>query len=265
MNRRNHTGPAHADADSLAHVFPKPSPLRAIRNQQSGLHSHRVARQSRHQEALPRFNARVFLHSSGVAKTIAEYERAETIFTQGEPCLDILYIQRGGVKLTVLSKTGKEAVVAMLGAGDFFGEGCLTGQPIRRGSASAIVPSTILQISKETMLRLLRTEHAMSDCFIANMLSRNTRIEADLMDQRFNSGEERLARALLRLAQAGTQDTSAPVLPPISQTTLAHMVGTTRARVNVFMNKFKRLGFIEYSRDGPLTIHRSLLSAVLND
>jgi CRP/FNR family transcriptional regulator, cyclic AMP receptor protein len=211
------------------------------------------------------FNAQAFLDSSGIAKTVVEYSRSETIFAQGDVCEDVLYIQTGGVRLSVLSKTGREAVVAMLGPGDFFGEGCLTGQPLRMGSATAITPSVILLIGKEKMARLLHKQHAMSDRFISHMLARNIRIEEDLIDQLFNSSEKRLARALLLLARYGTQDGPARLVPRISQVTLSKMVGTTRSRVNFFLNKFKRLGFIEYDGQIPLKINNSLLSVVLHD
>jgi CRP-like cAMP-binding protein len=211
------------------------------------------------------FNAQAFLDSSGIAKTIREYGRGESIFTQGDACVDVLYIQTGGVKLSVLSKTGREAVVAMLGPGDFFGEGCLAGQPVRMGSATAITPSVILLVAKEKMVRLLHKQHEMSDRFIAHMLARNIRIEEDLIDQLFNSSEKRLARALLLLARYGKQDTPARMVPKISQETLAKMVGTTRSRVNFFLNKFKKLGFIEYNGEVPLKINNSLLSVVLHD
>jgi CRP-like cAMP-binding protein len=209
------------------------------------------------------FNAQAFLDSAGVARTIVEYRRADVIFTQGDPCESVLYIQKGGVKLSVLSKMGREAVVAMLGPGDFFGEGCLAGQPVRMGSAIAITGSTILFVDKDEMVRLLHQQHALSDRFIAHMLARNSRIEADLVDQLFNSSEKRLARTLLLLARYGTQDTPVRVVPKISQETLAEMVGTTRSRVNFFMNKFKRLGFIDY-KDG-LKVNNSLLTVVLHD
>ena len=177
----------------------------------------------------------------------------------------MLYIQSGGVKLSVLSKSGREAVVAMLGPGDFFGEGCLAGQPLRMGSATAITPSVILLIDKKRMVGLLRRQHAMSDRFISHMLSRNIRIEEDLIDQLFNSSEKRLARALLLLARYGRQDKPIRAVPQISQDTLAEMIGTTRSRVNFFLNKFKKLGFIEYSGELPLKINSSLLSVVLHD
>jgi CRP/FNR family cyclic AMP-dependent transcriptional regulator len=215
--------------------------------------------------SLPAFNAQAFLDSAGIAKTILAYERGATIFTQGDACEDVLYIQTGSVKLSVLSKTGREAVVAMLGPGDFFGEGCLAGQPVRMGSATALTPSVILLVGKEKMVRLLHKQHAMSDRFIAHMLSRNIRIEEDLIDQLFNSSEKRLARTLLLLACYGKQDTPARIVPTISQVTLAEMVGTTRSRVNFFLNKFKRLGFIEYNGDNPLKVNSSLLSIVLHD
>jgi len=165
----------------------------------------------------------------------------------------------------VLSNSGREAVVAMLGPTDFFGEGCLAGQPLRMGSATAITPTVVLQVRKEEMVRLLHTQHAMSDRFISHMLSRNLRIEEDLIDQLFNSSEKRLARALLLLARYGKQDKPARVVPKVSQSTLAEMIGTTRSRVNFFLNKFKRLGFIEYDGEIPLKINSSLLSVVLHD
>jgi CRP-like cAMP-binding protein len=200
-----------------------------------------------------------------MAKAVVAYERGVTIFTQGDVCEDVLYIQTGGVKLTVLSQTGREAVVAMLGPGDFFGEGCLAGQPLRMGSATAVVPSVILLVAKASMVRLLHKEHALSDRFIAHMLSRHIRIEEDLVDQLFNSSEKRLARTLLLLARYGKQDNPERVVPTISQANLANMIGTTRSRVNFFLNKFKRLGFIEYTSEQPMKINASLLSVVLHD
>jgi CRP-like cAMP-binding protein len=174
-----------------------------------------------------------------------------------------MYIQKGGVKLSVLSRAGKEAVVAMLGPGDFFGEGALTGQPIRIGTATATMPTTVLVIAKEAMLRLLDSERTFSNRFISFMLARNMRIEADLVDQLFNSSEKRLARTLLLLARYTGQTGAKREIPKISQETLAEMIGTTRSRVNFFMNKFRDLGFIEYN--GGLTINTSLLSVVLHD
>jgi CRP/FNR family transcriptional regulator, cyclic AMP receptor protein len=211
----------------------------------------------------PPFNAKRFLESAGVAKTFVEYRRDETVFTQGDACDHVFYIQSGGVKLSVLSKTGREAVVAMLGPGEFFGEGCLAGQPRRMGSAAAITPSVILLINKDKMVGLLHKQHAMSDRFIAHMLARNIRIEEDLIDQLFNSSEKRLARTLLLLARYGKHDKPIRAVPPISQETLAEMIGTTRSRVNFFMKKFQRLGFIDYSHG--LKVNNSLLTVVLHD
>jgi len=178
-----------------------------------------------------------------------------------------MYIQKGGVKLSVLSKTGKEAVVAMLGPGDFFGEGCLAGQPIRVGSATAHMTSSVLVIEKQRMIDVLHRQHALSDRFIAHMLSRNVRIEQDLIDQLFNSSEKRLARALLLLARYGKQEEPDQVVAKISQETLSEMVGTTRSRVNFFMNKFKKLGFIDYDGDldAGIQVNSSLLNVILQD
>ena len=213
------------------------------------------------------FNAQAFLDSAGVSKKIVEYRRDERIFSQGERGETVMYIQTGGVKLSVLSKTGKEAVIAMLASGDFFGEGCLAGQALRIGSATAIAPTRVLEITKAQMVRVLHEQHALSDVFIAHMVSRNVRIEQDLIDQLFNSSEKRLARALLLLARYGKQDKPRHVVSKISQETLSERVGTTRSRVNFFMNKFKRLGFIEYNGnlDAGIQINNSLLSVVLHD
>ena len=213
----------------------------------------------------PIFNAEDYLTTAGVTKTVAPYARGEKIFAQGDTSLHVLYIQSGCVKLSVVSKAGREAVVAMLGPGDFFGEGCLAGQPRRMGSATATVASVILLVRKKAMMRLLHQQHAMSDRFISHMLARNIRIEEDLIDQLFNSSEKRLARALLLLARYGKQDAPARVVPRISQETLAEMIGTTRSRVNFFLNKFKKLGFIDYDGEAPVTINSSLLSVVLHD
>jgi CRP-like cAMP-binding protein len=213
----------------------------------------------------PVFDATAFLNSSDVAKTVVSYAREETIFVQGDSCDDVLYIQAGGVKLSVASKAGREAVVAMLGPGDFFGEGCLAGQPLRMGSATAITPTTILFVPKDEMVSLLHKQHAMSDRFISHMLTRNIRIEQDLIDQLFNSSEKRLARTLLLLARYGKGRRPTRVVPKISQDTLAEIIGTTRSRVNFFLNKFKKMGFIEYSDSRPITINSSLLTVVLHD
>ena len=209
------------------------------------------------------FNVQAFLDSAGVARKIVRYRQDEAIFTQGDPCEHVLYVQKGAVKLSVLSKSGREAVVAMLGPGDFFGEGCLAGQSIRMGTATATTDSIVLRVDKARMVRLLHEQHAFSDRFIAHMLARNIRIEEDLVDQLFNSSEKRLARALLLLARYGKHDKPARAIPPITQATLAEMVGTTRSRVNFFMKKFQRLGFIDYS-DG-LKVNNSLLTIVLHD
>jgi CRP-like cAMP-binding protein len=209
------------------------------------------------------FNAQAFLDSAGLARKVVEYRTSETIYSQGESIEDVLYIQKGGIKLSVVNQVGKEAVVAMLGPGDFFGEGGMAGQLVRVGTATAITPTTILVIEKKEMVRLLHTEHAFSDRFLTYMLARNIRIEEDLVDQLFNSSEKRLARTLLLLAQYGSQDQPDRMLPKLSQETLAEMIGTTRSRVNFFMNKFKKLGFIKYN--GGIHIDASLLSVVLHE
>jgi CRP/FNR family cyclic AMP-dependent transcriptional regulator len=209
------------------------------------------------------FNVQAFLDSAGVARTIAEFQAKDTVFTQGDVGEDVLYIQKGSVKLSVVSKAGKEAVVAMLKPGDFAGEGVLAGQPVRIATATAATPVTVLVIGLKEMIRVLHSEHAFSDHFISYMVGRNIRIEEDLIDQLFNSSEKRLARALLLLARYGNHEKPQFVLPKVSQETLAEMVGTTRSRVNFFMNKFKKLGFINY--DGGLHVNDSLLSVVLHD
>jgi CRP-like cAMP-binding protein len=208
------------------------------------------------------FDVRAYLESTGPGPRVAKYRRGEVVFSQGDPGDDIRYIQKGAIKLSVLSRIGKEAVVAMLVPGDFFGEGALAGQPIRIGTATATVASSVLVIEKEAMVRLLHEEPAFSDRFISYMLTRNMRIEADLVDQLFNSSEKRLARTLLLLARYG-QANPPKTLPKISQETLAEMIGATRSRVNFFMNKFRKLGLIEYN--GGLKINSSLLSIVLHD
>jgi len=209
------------------------------------------------------FDAQAFLDSAGVKKKVIEYPRHAVIFKQGDACDHVLYIRNGNVKLSVLSKSGREAVVAMLGDGEFFGEGCLAGQPVRMGTATTVTDSTVLLVDKTQMVRLLHKQHAMSDRFIAHMLARNIQIEEDLIDQLFNSSEKRLARTLLLLARYGKHDKPIRAVPPISQETLAEMVGTTRSRVNFFMKKFQRLGFIDYT-DG-LKVNNSLLTVVLHD
>jgi CRP/FNR family transcriptional regulator, cyclic AMP receptor protein len=209
------------------------------------------------------FSAQAFLDSAGLARKVVEYRKSETIYSQGEPTENVLYIQKGGIKLSVVNEVGKEAIVAMLGPGDFFGEGGMAGQPVRMGTATAITATTLLVIEKAEMIRVLHAERAFSDRFITYMLERNVRIEEDLIDQLFNSSEKRLARTLLLLARYGKQDEPQKVIGKISQETLAEIVGTTRARVNFFMNKFKKLGFISY--DGGLHVDPSLLSVVLHE
>ena len=209
------------------------------------------------------FNAQDFLDSTGVARRAVEYPRKAVIFSQGDASRHVMYIQKGGVKLSVLNEFGKEAVVAMLGPGDFFGEGCLAGQKVRIGTATAITAAAVLAIEKSEMERVLHGEHAFSDRFITHMLSRNIRVEEDLIDQLFNSTEKKLARTLLLLAQYGKTGEPHKVLATISQETLAEMIGTTRSRVNLFMSKFKRLGFIH--TNGGLHINNSLLTVVLHD
>src|SRR6202166_4456555 len=209
------------------------------------------------------FDAQSFLDSAGLARRVVEYRRSEKIYSQGESTKNVLYIQKGGIKLSVVNEVGKEAVVAMLGPGDFFGEGGLAGQLVRVGTATAITPTTLLVIEKKEMIRMLHAGHAFSDRFLAYMLSRNIRIEEDLVDQLFNSSEKRLARTLLLLAQYGKQDQPQKMLPKVSQETLAEMIGTTRSRVNFFLKKFKKLGFIKYN--GGIHIDASLLNVVLHE
>jgi CRP/FNR family cyclic AMP-dependent transcriptional regulator len=209
------------------------------------------------------FDPQVFLDTAGVARKVVEYRRGETIYSQGDAAETVMYIQTGGVKFTVVNGSGKEAVVAMFGPNDFFGEGCMAGQPLRMGTTSAIKPTTVLAIQKKELLRVLHLEHELSDHFISYMLARNIRIEEDLIDQLFNSSEKRLARTLLLLARYGEQDEPDRILAKVSQETLASMIGTTRSRVNFFMNKFRKLGFIEYN--GKIKVNKSLLTVVLHE
>jgi CRP/FNR family transcriptional regulator, cyclic AMP receptor protein len=209
------------------------------------------------------FDPQTFLDTSGVARRVAEFRRSESIFSQGDAANSVMYIQKGGVKFSVVNESGREAVVAMFGPTDFFGEGCMAGQTIRMGTATAITPSTILIIVKSEMLRVLHDEHKLSDHFIGYMLAHNIRVEEDLVDQLFNSSEKRLARTLLLLARYGKQEHPKGLLPNVSQETLAEMIGTTRSRVNFFMNKFRKLGFIEYN--GRIRVNKSLLTIVLHD
>jgi CRP/FNR family cyclic AMP-dependent transcriptional regulator len=212
---------------------------------------------------VPAFDVKLFLESAGVGRKIGKFRAKETVFVQGDPATTVIYIQEGGVKLTVVNESGKEAVVAIFGPGDFLGEGCLAGQSTCMATAIAIAPTTVLLIEKDEMMRLLHKEHQFSDRFIAHMLSRNIRVEEDLIDQLFNSSEKRLARTLLLLARYGAPGQPQRVLPTVSQEMLAEMIGTTRSRVNFFMNKFRKLGFIEYN--GEIRVHNSLLSVVLHE
>ncbi len=214
---------------------------------------------ARRRRTLP-FDIDEFLKSTRTVRAATTYARGATIYAQGDPAGSVCYLQKGHVTMSVVSHAGKEAIVGMLGPGDFFGEGCLSGQKRRMGSAIARSQATVLAIPRRKMVRLLHDQPAMSDRFIAYILARNIRIEEDLVDQLFNSSEKRLARTLLLLACYGQPDASLKVLPAISQETLAEIVGTTRSRVNFFMNKFRKLGFIDY-KDG-LQVHPSLLSVV---
>jgi CRP/FNR family cyclic AMP-dependent transcriptional regulator len=208
------------------------------------------------------FNVERYLDAAGGKQRVVEYRRGAVVFSQGDPGDDVRYIQKGAIKLSVLSRIGKEAVVAMLAPGDFFGEGALAGQTVRIGTATAVTATSVLLIEKAAMVQLLHEEPAFSDRFISYMLARNIRIEADLVDHLFNSSEKRLARTLLLLARYGEAN-SPRTLPKISQETLAEMIGATRSRVNFFMNKFRKLGLIEYN--GGIKINSALLSVVLHD
>jgi len=198
-------------------------------------------------------------------KTAVEYGADRRIFDQGQPADSIFYVRKGKVRLSVISQQGKEAIVATLSAGEFLGEGCLAGQPLRMATATTVTDCSLLRIEKPLMQRLLHEKHEISELFVTHLLSRNTRYEADLVDQLFNSSEKRLARILLLLAHFGKESRAELVLPGISQDSLAQMVGTTRSRVSHFMNKFRKLGFIDYSDNDGLTVHSGLLSVVLHD
>jgi CRP/FNR family transcriptional regulator, cyclic AMP receptor protein len=209
------------------------------------------------------FNLQFYLKSVGTSIRVAEFRRKQVIFSQGDAADRVVYIQKGSVKFSVLNESGKEAVVAIFGPGDFFGEGFMAGQTLRMGTATAISPTTVLMIEKDEMSRALHTDHELSDRFLICMLGRNNRVEADLIDHLFNSTEKRLARTLLLLARYGRKDQPQAVIQKISQDTLAQMVGTTRPRVNLFMTKFRKLGFIEYN--GEIKVNKSLLSVVLHE
>lgn len=209
------------------------------------------------------FNPHEFLATIGVGRKAVLFPKKQNIFAQGDPADAVFYLQTGKIRLTVVSKTGKEATIGMLGDGSFFGEGSLAGQALRMGSATAMTDCAVLRIEKKAMLQALHREHTFSDLFVAYLLARNIRYEEDLVDQMFNSSEKRLARVLLMLARFGKEGTPETVLPKISQESLAEMVGTTRSRVNFFMNRFRKLGFIHYN--GGLQVHSSLLNIVLHD
>jgi CRP/FNR family cyclic AMP-dependent transcriptional regulator len=209
------------------------------------------------------FDVELFLDSAGVGRKVETFQGNQTVFTQGDPAKNVMYIQEGSVKLTVVNESGKEAVVAILTPGDFFGEGCLTGHSLQTLTATATAPTTVLVIEKHEVIRVLHEEHAFSDRFIAYILKRNQRVQDDLIDQLFNSIEKRLARTLLLLARYDEEGQPERVLQKVSQETLAEMIGTTRTRVNMFMNKFRKLGFIEY--DGEIKVNKSLLNVVLHE
>ena len=211
----------------------------------------------------PAFDVQAFLKSARVSPRTVRFATGAVVFDQGDQANSVFFVQDGGIKLSVLSSAGKEAVVAMLGPGDFLGEGCLAGQPLRMGTATAVMRTALLKIPQRDMVRMLHKHRAFSNRFLAHMLTRNIRIEEDLVDQLFNSSEKRLARTLLLLARYGKKDTTQRELPKLSQETLAEMVGTTRSRVNFFMNKFRKLGLIDYN--GGLKVNSSLLSIVLHD
>jgi CRP/FNR family cyclic AMP-dependent transcriptional regulator len=211
----------------------------------------------------PQFDRRSFLEDTEIVWTLADFRANTLIYRQGDPADSVMYLQKGRVKLSVVSAGGKEAVVGVLGRGDFFGEGCLAGQPMRMGSVTAMTATTVLTVEKAQMTRLLHEQQELSDLFIAYMLARNIRIEEDLVDQLFNRSEKRLARILLLLARYGKAQGDYRVIPKVSQVVLAEMVGTTRSRVNFFMNKFRRLGFIEYN--GELKVRDALMSVVLHE
>jgi CRP-like cAMP-binding protein len=211
----------------------------------------------------PAFDLKSFLAKIGDGRALAKYSKDQIIFSQGEPADAVFYLQKGKVKLTVVSEQGKEAVIAILGVDEFFGEGCLAGQMQRMATVTAIADALVMRLEKAAIVRVIHQEPAFSEKFIAHLLGRSIRIEADLVDQLFNSSEKRLARLLLLLANFGKQGTPEPVIAKISQETLAEMIGTTRSRVSFFMNKFRKLGFIEYN--GGIEVHSSLLNVVLHD
>jgi CRP/FNR family transcriptional regulator, cyclic AMP receptor protein len=214
-------------------------------------------------EAKPAFDPQMFLTKVGKGKILADYRKSQSVFAQGDAAEALYYIQKGKVKLSVVSRDGKEAIIAILGANDFFGEGCLAGQPRRMASATAMSESSIMRIDKREVIAQMHARPALTELVLRYVLARNVRIEEDLVDQLFNSSEKRLARVLLLLANFGKESKPEPLIAKISQETLAEMVGTTRARISFFMNKFRRLGFIEYN--GGLHIHDPLLNIILHD
>jgi CRP/FNR family cyclic AMP-dependent transcriptional regulator len=216
-------------------------------------------------QKLIKFDTKTFLSTIDGGRKIAGFPRKETIFAQGDSGDAVFYIQKGKVKLTVVSKIGKEATIGILNEGDFFGEGCLRGQPIRMCSATAMTDCSVMRIDKKSMMEVLHREHAFSDMFVAYLLTRNIRYEEDLVDQLFNSSEKRLARILLLLAHFGKEGKPETVIPKISQEMLAEMIGTTRSRVSFFMNRFRKLGFIDYDGGSGFQVHSSLLNIVLHD
>jgi len=209
------------------------------------------------------FDATRYLETSGIKRRIVAYRKGQRIFSQGDESRSVLYLQSGAVKITVTSSSGKEAVIALLHPGDFFGEGCIAGQPVRFATAIAMGPASVLEIEKGEMIRVIHEEHKFSDRFVAHMLKRNVRVEEDLVDQLFNSSEKRLARALLLIARYGNNQRQEKIVARVSQGTLAEMIGTTRSRVSFFMNKFRKLGFIKYN--GGLHVNDSLLRVLLHD
>jgi CRP-like cAMP-binding protein len=213
----------------------------------------------------PLFDPKVFLSKINGGRTVSEYRKNQRVYQQGDPADSVFYIQTGKAKVTVVSPQGKEAVVAILGPGDFFGEGCLAGQSLRLATVTALEQSSIMQIPKAITVSVIHTEPAFAELFIAHLLVRNSRVQEDLVDQLFNSSEKRLARTLLLLANFGKEGEPEPILAKISQETLAEMIGTTRSRVSYFMNKFRQLGLIEYETSGHIEVHRSLLNLVLHE
>jgi CRP/FNR family transcriptional regulator, cyclic AMP receptor protein len=214
---------------------------------------------------ISKFDPQIFLSTFDGGRKIVAFSKKQAIFVQGDPSDAVFYIQKGKVKVTVVSQRGKEATIAVLGEGEFFGEGCLTGQPLRLSSAAAMTDCSVMQIEKKAMMEVLHREHAFSDMFVACLLTRNVRYEEDLVDQLFNSSEKRLARVLLLLAHFGKDGKREVAIPKITQETLAEMVGTTRSRVSFFMNRFRKLGFIDYQPGDELQVHSSLLNIVLHD